>query len=59
MLINLKKVFTLFVLMTLISNTYVQAKENKAPKKVVIITKINDNGKISETRTESEGKEAE
>ena len=59
MLINLKKVFTLFVLMTLISNTYAQEKENKEPKKVVIIKKINDNGKISETRTEAEGKEAE
>jgi len=59
MLINLKKVFTLFVLMTLISNTYAQEKENKEQKKVVIIKKINDNGKISETRTEAEGKEAE
>lgn len=59
MLINLKKVFTLFVLMTLISNTYAQEKENKDLKKVVIIKKINDNGKISETHTEAEGKEAE
>ena len=53
MLINLKKVFTLFVLMTLISNTYAQEKENKEPKKVVIIKKINDNSKISETRKEA------
>jgi len=59
MLNNLKTVFTLFVLMTLFNNSYAQEKESKEPKKVVIIKKINDNGKISETRTEAEGKEAE
>lgn len=59
MSINLKTIFCLLAIMTMFANAYSQDKDKKDPKKVVIIKKINDNGKISETRTETEGKEAE
>jgi hypothetical protein len=59
MSINLKTIFCLLAIMTMFANAYSQDKDKKDPKKVVIIKKINDNGKISETRTEAEGKEAE
>ena len=59
MSINLKTIFCLLGIMTMFANAYSQDKDKKDPKKVVIIKKINDNGKISETRTEAEGKEAE
>jgi hypothetical protein len=35
------------------------AQESKSTKKVVIIKKTNENGKITETRTEAEGKDAD
>jgi PDZ domain len=59
MSIHLKTIFCLLVIMTMFANAYSQESDKKDLKKVVIIKKINDNGKISETRTEAEGKEAE
>ncbi|MBK9735371.1 MAG: PDZ domain-containing protein [Saprospiraceae bacterium] len=54
---NIKKVLTLMTIC--MSMVFANAQESKPLKKVTIIKKIDDNGKISETKTEAEGKEAE
>ncbi|MBK8626189.1 MAG: hypothetical protein IPN86_11670 [Saprospiraceae bacterium] len=50
-----------FLVLTLIFGglSFVQAQDQKPNKKVVIINKTNDNGKITETRKEAEGDDAD
>lgn len=50
-----------FLVFTLIFGglSFVQAQDQKTNKKVIIINKTNDNGKITETRKEAEGVDAD
>ena len=56
---NLKTIIAIVVSSILISPTFAQEKDLKEQKKVVITKKIDDNGKITESRREAEGSEAD
>lgn len=54
---NIKTILSFVTVFTLMTGTY--AQESKPTKKVVVIKKTDDNGKVTEIRKEAEGAEAE